>query len=250
MTAPEEPEIPRAAAVVVAAGDSQRMGGAERWGVRKPLIELDGQPLVAHTMNALHAARTIVEVVLVAHADDVRRLEKMCADRPEFEKVVAVVPGGATRSESVGRGVFWTSFEVDVVCVHDAARPLVSPTLIDLAVSRAHETGGAVVAVPASDTVKVSRDGHSVVETLDRSTLWNAQTPQCFRAREFRALVARAHGEEFLPTDDAALWERYVGPVTIVEGDAANLKVTRPLDVTIAELLLSRRETLPASEAT
>ena len=130
---------------------------------------------------------------------------------------------------------------VDVICVHDAARPLIRTATIERAIAVAARQGAALVAVPLRDTVKRSASGHSADETLERSHLWAAQTPQCFRTELLRDLLRRAEQDGFRPTDDSALHERYVGPVPIVEGDAANLKLTTPTDLAIAEAILAER---------
>jgi len=232
---------PTAAAVIVAAGSSTRMGtGAGGAGARprKPLLELDGLPVIEHTVRAFDAAPSVAELILVAHADDVERFERFAAERRAFAKVRGVVPGGAERADSVRIGVGWCAFDVDVICVHDAARPLVSPDTIERAVAVAAREGAALVARPVADTIKVV-DGHGRAErTLDRSLLWAAQTPQAFRAADLRELTRRAAADALRPTDDAALWEVYRGPVPIVEGSARNLKITTPDELRIAQALL------------
>jgi 2-C-methyl-D-erythritol 4-phosphate cytidylyltransferase len=127
------------------------------------------------------------------------------------------------------------------VLVHDAARPLIQVEVIELAARTAHEQGAALVAVPVSDTLKTSASGTHAERTLDRSVLWAAQTPQAFRRAVLVELLARAAADEFEPTDDCALHERYLGPVPIVAGDPSNLKITTPSDLMIAEALLASR---------
>ncbi len=230
---------PSAAAVVVAAGSATRMGSAA---VRKPLLELAGRPMLEHACTALDAARLVAEIIVVAHPGDVETIERWCCDRAAFDKVRGVVTGGAERAESVARGVRWCSFGVDVIAVHDAARPLVRPEAVDATIARAAETGAALLAVPVRDTLKQAAEGGtSVTGTLDRSSLWAAQTPQCFAARAFREVLERAAADAFAPTDDAALWERYRGPVAVVEGDPSNIKITTPKDMELAAAWLEAR---------
>jgi 2-C-methyl-D-erythritol 4-phosphate cytidylyltransferase len=240
-------ERPSAAAVIVAAGSSTRMALPSGGTVRKPLLEIDGRAVLEHTLAAFDAAALVVEVVLVVHPDDRAEVERRSAERAVYDKVRVIAPGGADRAESVRLGVFWTSFAVDAICVHDAARPLVEPACIDAAVELAARDGAALVAVPARDTVKWSEDGKRAERTLEREHLWCAQTPQAFEARRFRELVARAAAEGWRPTDDSALWERWVGPVPIVPGDASNLKVTCPEDLELAAAILRARRA-PAEE--
>lgn len=228
--------------MLVAAGASVRFGAGAPVRVRKPLLEVAGRLLIEHTAAAFLAAETVEEIVLVAHPGDLEQLERLVATSPYLAKVVAVVPGGAERTDSVRRGVFWCRFDLDVLCVHDAARPLVRPELIDLCVRRAHAVGAALVARPVVDTLHRRDPEAGGLQQVDRAGLWAAQTPQCFRAREFRRLLERAHGEGLTATDDAALWQRYVGSPEFVEGDGANLKLTTPGDLECIEALLAWRE--------
>lgn len=224
--------------MLVAAGSSTRMGARSE---RKPFLELDGRTVLQHAAEAFDRAPSVVELVLVVHADDLDRARRLAAECPELAKSRAEVPGGAERADSVRLGVLCTSFEVDVILVHDAARPLVDAERVERAVATAAERGAALVAVPVRDTLKSSSDGRHAEHTVDRSHLWSAQTPQAFRARELRDLVRRAEREGWRPTDDAALWERYVGPVPLVEGDPANLKITTPDDLAVASAVLASR---------
>ena len=139
-------------------------------------------------------------------------------------------------------GVAAASASSELVAIHDAARPLIAPEVITASLELAGREGAALVAVPANDTTKrVDAEGRAA-ETLDRSMLWLAQTPQVFRRTEFLELLERAAAEGFTPTDDAALHERYAGPVPISPGDATNLKITRPTDLEIAAALLRARD--------
>jgi 2-C-methyl-D-erythritol 4-phosphate cytidylyltransferase len=237
----DSPRPPRAAAVIVAAGDSTRMGGDKR----KPLLTLAGRALIEQTLAAFDRAPSVVEIVIVSHPSDVELFAQMARDatrlHPAFMKVRAVVPGGRRRTHSVRHGARSVSADIDVVLVHDAARPLIAPELIETAARIAHRDGASVVAVPVSDTLKTSASGTHAERTLDRSVLWAAQTPQAFRRAVLLELLARAEADEFEPTDDCALHERYLGPVTIVPGDPCNLKITTPSDLIIAEALLGWR---------
>jgi len=227
--------------VLVAAGDSLRMGSE----ARKPLLSLCGRTLIEHTAEAFDRSPSVVEIVIVGHPADVETYAQMARDaarrHPAFLKVRAVVPGGRRRTQSVRLGTRSVSPDIDVVLVHDAARPLIQPEVIELAARTAMREGAAVVAVPVSDTLKTSASGTHAERTLDRSVLWAAQTPQAFRRAVLVELLARAAADEFEPTDDCALHERYLGPVPIVTGDPRNLKITTPSDLMIAEALLAAR---------
>jgi 2-C-methyl-D-erythritol 4-phosphate cytidylyltransferase len=160
-----------------------------------------------------------------------------------MKKVRQVVRGGELRTDSVRAGVAAMRTDLELVAIHDAARPLVASDTIERAIALAGERGAAVVAVPLVDTVKTSSDGTHAQSTLDRSVLWSAQTPQVFRARQFRELLEKARQEEFRPTDDAALYERFVGGVPICVGDPHNFKLTTPGDLLLAGAILrARRE--------
>jgi 2-C-methyl-D-erythritol 4-phosphate cytidylyltransferase len=234
-------QAPRTAAVIVAAGDSTRMGGAG--GARKPRIELGGMPMLERACAAFDRVAAVVEIVIACHPGDQTAIERWCAERASFAKVRAVVPGGASRTDSVRRGVRWCAFDVELIAVHDAARPLVTPETIAAVLALAAREGAALAALPVRDTLKRAEGVEAqprAVETLERDSLWAAQTPQAFRAREFRALLARAEAEGFAPTDDAALWERYRGPVALAAGSPANFKITTPEDLVLAESVLAR----------
>jgi len=230
----------RAAAVLVAAGRSTRMAGAG--GDRKPFLVLGGRSILEHTCDAFDRAETIAAIVIVGHPEDLPRLRELAGAAPALRKVRAVVPGGAERSDSVRAGVAAVPADTELVAVHDAARALVRPETIDAAVRTASERGGALVALPVRDTIKESEDGAAAARTLDRARLWAAQTPQVFRRADLFEWHERAAAEGFSPTDDAALCERYRGPVPLVPGAAANMKITTPEDLAIAAAILALRE--------
>lgn len=242
-------EQPAALVVLVAAGNSTRMGSAGS--VRKPLLELAGSSLLELACATFDACPSVTAVVIVAHPDDRDTIAGRVADRragrveahTAFAKVRAVVPGGAERTDSVRCGASVTVPErVNLISVHDAARPLVTPQAIERVHARAQETGAALLALPVRDTLKHSTDGEQADRTVERKELWAAQTPQVFEARRFRELLARAGEDGFRPTDDAALWERYVGPVALVPGEATNFKITLPADLEIARAVLAARQ--------
>ncbi len=254
-------DSPSAAAVIVAAGNSTRMAQAGIPG-HKPLLDLDGAPILEHVCRAFDGAERVREVLLVVHGHDLDRVRRLVAERSAFAKVRGVVEGGALRADSVRMGAAWCAFDLDVICVHDAARPLVEPAAIDLVVERAWQDGAALLALAVRDTLKraceagepsaaglFAHDAERVARvdrTLDRAGLFAAQTPQAFRARDFRELLGRAEADGFRPTDDAALWERYRGAVTVVPGSQSNFKITTPEDLELAAALLALRREVRA----
>jgi 2-C-methyl-D-erythritol 4-phosphate cytidylyltransferase len=195
-------------------------------------VELAGRPLLDWSLDALRAARKVGEIVVAVPAGNV---EELAAGD------LMVVAGGETRSQSVAAGL--ETVDADVVVVHDAARPLVTAELVDAVVADLLDDGdcaAVVAAAPVTDTIKQVARGREVDRTLDRSSLWAAQTPQAFRAEALREALAST---ELLAqaTDDAMLVERIGGKVLLHEAPAENLKVTTPLDLRVAELLLSER---------
>jgi len=230
------PSAPLTYAVLLAAGRSTRMGG----GVQKTLLALAGEPVVLRSARALLGAPAVAGLIVVTRPEDRAAVERALA--PVADRVLAWVSGGAERVDSVRAGVAAVPPEADVVLVHDAARCLVRPARVAAVAARAAEVGAAVLAVRARDTIKRSDDGAHVAETLPRAALWLAQTPQAARAPLLRDALRRAADDDFVPTDDVALIERYASSsaaVALVEGDDDNLKLTSPADVAIAEALLA-----------
>lgn len=216
-----------------AAGSGERMGG-----VRKPFLELAGEPVLLRALRPFLDDPRVVGVVVALSADQ-------AATPPDWLRAlgprVVVAPGGATRSQSVRAAIAALPAELDVIAVHDAARPLVTSEVVASCIDLALEGFGAVAGCPAVDTLKrVGTDG-AVIETPDRASLWHAQTPQAFPAHVLRSAYADTTEEG---TDDAALIERAASGTVILMVDAGpfNLKVTRPLDVTLAEAILRSRE--------
>ena len=235
---PQGPKV-SAAVVIVAAGKSTRMGLAK--GERKPQLLLEGLPILEHTCALFNGIDEVTEIVLVAHEDDIPAFEQWTVDKPALDKVRAIIPGGKERADSVRAGVFWCGFDVDVIAVHDGARPLTDPAVVLTALRTARAKGAALVAAPVHDTIKQSEDGIVATRTLDRSKLWSAQTPQVFHAKRLRELVKLAAEEGFSPTDDASLWQRYEGAIPLIPSDASNLKITTPADLAIASGILRAR---------
>jgi 2-C-methyl-D-erythritol 4-phosphate cytidylyltransferase len=227
-----------ASVVIVAAGNASRMGAMSE---RKPFLLLDGRTVLEVACAAFDAAASVAELVIVAHPLDVERVQRMACESSALDKCRAVLPGGAERSDSVRAGVQWTSFDVGVIAVHDAARPLVEPKDIERVIAAALQEGAAILATAVRDTLKSSADGKRCDKTVERAGLWCAQTPQAFSARVLRELVDRAQREGYSPTDEAALYERYRGSVALVEGSASNIKITAPEDVGLACALLQAR---------
>lgn len=226
-----------ACAIVVAAGRAERMGGGG-----KIFVEVVGRPLIVWTLGAFKRCEAIDDVVVVASADEVERMQALVHEWRFDDKVTAVVPGGSTRQESVRAGLA-ASDGAAVVAIHDGARPLVTPELIARGVELARQHGAALCAVPSRDTLKeVDGNPPVVTATPERSRMWLAQTPQCFERELLMQAHAAAEGEA---TDDAALVEAMGRKVMVYEGAPSNFKVTTAEDLIVAEALL--RERLSAS---
>lgn len=230
-----------------AAGRGERLGP----GAPKALRDLGGVPLLVHAVRALIRSRAVGLVVVAAPADGVAEVAALLDGHGLEGKDIRVVAGGETRQESVRLGLAAIPPEVGIVLVHDAARPLVPVEVVDAVAAAVRAGAEAVVpAVPLADTVKrvePTRGGpEPVLDTPDRSTLRAVQTPQGFRRETLDEVHAKALTEEAggaLPpvTDDAGLVERFGGRVVVVPGHEEAFKVTRPLDLVLAEAVLARR---------
>jgi 2-C-methyl-D-erythritol 4-phosphate cytidylyltransferase len=220
-------------AIIAAAGEGKRAGG----GRAKQFREISGVPIIIHTLRRFEQCDSIGQVIVVAPPSALSETIAL-ADEHGLRKVARTIAGGATRLESVWRGlqVLGESF-TGVVAVHDAARPFVTAAEIDRVVAEAERSGGAILAAPVVDTIKEA-EGVRVTRTLDRARLWHAQTPQCFRHELLREAYERALAENIEATDDSSLVERLGAPVSIVEGGAHNIKITTPQDFALAEILV------------
>jgi len=220
-------------AVIVAAGSASRMGGID-----KVMAPLKGEPMIVRTVRAFQACDAIREIVIVTREDLIVPMMDLCHG---FDKVTAVVVGGQTRQQSVEQGFSALSKKVKLVAVQDGARPLITWQVIDRVVRAANSYGAAVPAVAVKDTVKVVGGG-LVKQTPDRSTLRAIQTPQVFDFDLLRGALKKATEDGAEITDDASAVERLGMSVKVVEGDERNLKVTTPMDLKIAELLLEEEQ--------
>lgn len=237
-----------------AAGRGERLGP----GAPKALRELGGVPLLVHAVRALARSRAVGLVVVAAPADGVAEVVALLDSHGLDGKDIRVVAGGATRQESVRLGLAAIPEDVEIVLVHDAARPLVPVEVVDAVAAAVRAGAEAVVpAVPLADTVKRVEPNpgrpEPVVDTPERATLRAVQTPQGFDRATLvevhaKALAEEAAGGADAPavTDDAGLVERYGGRVVVVPGHEEAFKVTRPLDLVLAEAVLARRRAADA----
>lgn len=224
-------------AIIAAGGRGERFGGGSSQ--PKQFLALGGTPIIIHTLRRFEHAATIGEIVVVLPPTDVADFVALTT-KYNLRKLARVVPGGQTRSESVYKGLqTLRPATAGLIAVHDGVRPFVTSDEIDRTMKEAQESGAAVLAAPATDTIKEVRQGRTVAHTLARENLRHALTPQCFRYD----ILRRAYEEALTAgaadtTDDSALVERLGIAVTIVDGDARNIKITRPHDLVLAEQLL------------
>ncbi|MCO7176840.1 2-C-methyl-D-erythritol 4-phosphate cytidylyltransferase [Sporolactobacillus kofuensis] len=223
--------------VVLAAGQGRRMGT----GGNKVLLDLAGDPVIIHTLRVFETDPSCTGIVLVIRKDEREQFLNLI-EGYHLKKVRKFVEGGKERQESVRYGL--AAIETDqksTVLIHDGARPFVTRQGITRVAEAAAEYGAALLAVPVKDTIKEATH-FSVKRTLERKSLWAAQTPQAFRL----SVIRRAHQESvethFVGTDDASLVEQMGVPVKIVEGSYRNIKLTTPEDLVIAQIFLEREE--------
>ena len=236
------PPPDRVAAVVVAAGRGQRLAAPG-----KVLLPLAGQPMLAWSLAAIAATPQIGSVVVVAGEHTMAAVASLVHDLG-FRKVDAIVPGGERRQDSVAAGLAALPPQTEVVLIHDGARPLADVDLFRRCAEAAADTGAVIAAMPVADTLKRVPDADGVIAgTVDRSGLWAAQTPQAFRLDVLRRALAANAGADV--TDEALLCEAAGIPVRVVPSSSANLKVTHPEDVAVAEALLRARVSLRDAES-
>jgi 2-C-methyl-D-erythritol 4-phosphate cytidylyltransferase len=225
----------RTAAIVPAAGRGERLGV----GTPKALRPISGTPMLVHAVRSLEAARCVDLIVIVAPEEHVGAVRAMF-EGVETSSDLHVVTGGETRQASVARGLITLPDDVDVVLVHDAARPLVPADVVGAVVAAVQAGNPAVIpGIPVVDTIKRVDDSGVVQATVDRSELRAVQTPQGFQREVLQRVHAEAEVDE--ATDDAGLVEAAGIPVVMIEGHEEALKVTRPLDLLIAEAIVAKR---------
>lgn len=220
-------------AIIVAAGSGTRFNSEKP----KQFVEINGKPLIAHTIERFEAAKSIDSIVLVIAQNSIDEFQTI-VEKFKLQKVSKVVEGGATRAESVRNGLGMVRNETAVVAVHDGARPLVTPEEIDATISKAAEFGAACLVAPVTDTIKTIRGGE-IAATLDRTHLRRALTPQAFRIEVLRAAFEAVALDESV-SDECYLVEKLGHPISIIEGSSRNIKITHPDDLLIAQRFLER----------
>jgi 2-C-methyl-D-erythritol 4-phosphate cytidylyltransferase len=228
----------KVSAIVVAAGSGVRLGLA----TPKAFVSIDHKSLLMRVLQTIGAVEALDEVVIAVPAG-AQKLARTEADAAGLQIPIKITEGGAERQDSVRRALMLTSAEADLIVVHDAARPFATAAMFSACITEAAESGAAIVAIPAADTLKRADHG-TIVATVPRDGLWQAQTPQAFR-RELLVLAhERVMREQITVTDDAYLCERLGVAVQVVQGSAVNLKITTSDDLKIGEAIAqSQRKT-------
>jgi 2-C-methyl-D-erythritol 4-phosphate cytidylyltransferase len=217
--------------IIPAAGSGRRMGA----GQNKLLLKVAGAPIIVHTLRVFESDSDCNRIILAVKPEEREEFERLVKEAG-FKKIGAYVQGGGERQDSVREGLSATDGD-GVVVIHDGARPFVTADLIKRVVQTAETWGAAIAAVPVKDTIK-KVIGDQVKETVNRESLWAAQTPQAFR----RDLIIRAHQwaleNKLTVTDDASLVEAMGEAVRIVQGDDRNIKITTRNDLLMAEFII------------
>lgn len=224
----------RADAVIVSAGKGERL--AE--GMKKQFLPLCGKPILAHTLDQFETCPLVQTILLVVGQEDRDYCLKEIVERYSFRKVAEIIPGGKRRQDSVKNGLDRLSKDVRLVVIHDGVRPFVTRAMIEESIQGAARFGAVVMAMPVRDTIKVAHEDGTVLNTLDRGSLWQIQTPQAFQVRLVREAYQKASEDGFLGTDDASLVERLGAKVHLLPGSYRNIKITTREDVMLARLFL------------
>lgn len=221
------------AAIIPAGGAGSRFGHVQP----KQFLELAQWPVLAHTLSRFDQTSSVDRVILVIPEGHEHYVRSAILERFGFQKVIRVVTGGESRQDSVYNGFLALEDDVELVLVHDAVRPLVRVKLIEEVIREARKFGAAIAAIPVRNTLKLV-ESEAVVQTLDRSELWEAQTPQVFDRVWLAEALSAARQDGYVGTDEACLLERIGRPVRVVRGTADNIKITLPEDLILAESLL------------
>ncbi len=224
-------------AILLAGGSGSRMNSD----TTKQMMTLAGKPLIIHSLQAMEACQYIDEVILVAKADEADRYPAMLEEHG-ITKVTHIVEGGATRQDSVFNGLQVVSDKADHIAIHDGARPLITPAQIKAVVLAAYDYKAAAAAAPAKDSVKVTNISGMIDYTVDRKTVWLMQTPQVFNANLYRASIYTAMRNKFIGTDDTEVAEHAGFSTKLIDTGYENIKVTTPVDLLLAEVILANRE--------
>jgi 2-C-methyl-D-erythritol 4-phosphate cytidylyltransferase len=220
--------------VIAAAGRGSRMES----NTNKQYMLLNSRPVLAYSLDFFEKLDIVDEIIVVTGENELDYCQREVIKRFKYSKVTAVIPGGKERQDSVWAGLRKLGAYTEYVAVHDGARPLLSSTVVYRLLAEADEWGAAIPGIISKDTLKMVDRDDFVRQTLDRNIVYGIQTPQIFKYAELTSAYEKAYEEVFRGTDDASLFEYYIGRVKVVEGDYNNIKITTPGDMLIAEALL------------
>lgn len=226
---------PRCAVIVPAAGSASRMEGRD-----KILTNLAGIPVLARTLRALDSCPLVTEIIVVTREDLIVPVADLCV-QCGIQKASKIIRGGDERIHSVTLGVNEVGEDIDLIAIHDGARPFPSQKLLEEVIQTAAKTGAAAPAIPLIDTIKRAEEG-IVTETVDRSQLWAVQTPQVFEAGLIKAALKQAMDDKAILTDDCSAVERLGMKVTLTAGTRENMKITTPFDLVLGSFIASYQE--------
>lgn len=221
-------------AIIVAAGRGQRMQHRQR----KQYLPLAGRPILTHTLQIFDACQDVSQLVVVIPGEDITFCQRHVIGPFALRRPVRLVAGGAERQESVYNGLVAAEGQAHTVVIHDGVRPFIRCRQIWACCERAQTTGACILAAPVRDTLKRRDPGAQRMVTVDRSAVWQAQTPQVFTYALIRQAHEAARREGIRATDDAALVERLGKEVKVLEGSPWNFKITTPEDLAVAERLM------------
>lgn len=204
---------------------------------RKQFILVHEKPILYHTLRVFQQSGIISDIILACEKDWIGFVEKEIVVPYGLTKIKKIIEGGAHRQDSVYNGLKAID-SADIVLVHDGVRPIVTEDLIRRTAELCSVHGAAIAAVRVKDTIKSQNPQQFVEQTIDRSNLWQVQTPQCFDYHLLKKAFEKAYADSFYGTDESMLVERMGHPVKIIEGDYRNIKITTPEDIAPAELFL------------
>lgn len=226
--------------IIAAAGMSNRMGSE----INKQFIWIEGKPILAHTIEKFEKCKYVDEIIIVTKEEEIDYCRKEIVKKYKFKKIKNIVRGGKERQDSIYNGILALNEKTDIVLTHDGARPFVEIKNIEDGIKGVLEFGSCVVGVPVTDTIKVVGKGNKIKNTPKRSSLWAAQTPQCFTKNILVAGYDKAIKDRYSATDDSSIVENAGYEVRMVMGNYKNIKITTPEDIIVAESLFKDKESL------
>lgn len=229
-------------AIVPAAGEGNRLGArVSGLGVRKSFVLLARKPLLIHTLEVLADSSLIDYILVVVHKDDIGSASKIIK-KYKIGKIKAIIAGGPTRTESVYNGLNNIDEETDIVLIHDGARPFITEGLLNKTIRMAKKHGTCVCGINITSTIKEANDRSFVTSTIDRTKIFDIQTPQAFRRDIIFKAYQEAQRQGINATDDAGLVERLGYKIKLIQGLRYNIKITYPEDIILAEAIYARRD--------